>query len=256
MISRMEVLIVSTQKKKKKRKENHYIITISDNPKSATHARRHTYGLRHLLRLVATFIIVVVFVTVAGANYRGTILASKESSYKQTIESLTAENARLKEQNSTLSEKVLILSETVNHKSEEVSILAEKSVPTGFPLSVAADYEEKNEELRLDGEMVYRPMLEFTAPDGTYVVAAGDGTVSAVLEEISYGWEVKVDHGNGYVTSYRTNVEPKVKSGDKISRGVLLFEMKSDDDESPKMAYQIILNEEYINPTDVLEING
>ena len=138
-----------------------------------------------------------------------------------------------------------------------MNAIEERSVPTGFPLSVAADLNEKKEVLQIDGENVTRPMIEFTAPDGTYIVAAGDGTVNYVAEEISYGWEVRIDHANGYVTSYRTNTEPKVKVGDEVSRGGLLFEMKAEDDDEPaKLGYQIIYNDEYINPSDILEING
>ncbi len=247
---------MSTLKKKKRRRANHYIVTISDNPKTLTHARRHPHGFRLLMWSAIIIGVVAVSTLVAVSNYRSTLFSGREVAYKQKIEQLTAENSRLTQQNATLSEKVLILSETVNRKSEEAAVLAEKSIPTGFPLSIAADYSEKNEELRLDGEMVYRPMLEFTASEGTYVLAAGDGVVSKVVEEVSYGWEVMIDHGNGYITSYRTSAKPKVKEGDTVSRGVLLYEMSSDDDKAPKMAYQIILNDEYINPTDVLEING
>ena len=236
---------MNTKKKRKKRRVNHYVVTVSDMPSQDTHLRRLPHGLRRLIALCILLIVVAVTVIVANNNYRASVLAAKEEAYQ------------LNEQNALLQDKVLILSETVNEKNEVVNAIEERSVPTGFPLSVAADLNEKKEVLQIDGENVTRPMIEFTAPDGTYIVAAGDGTVSYVAEEISYGWEVRIDHANGYVTSYRTNTEPKVKVGDEVSRGGLLFEMKSgDDDEPAKLGYQIIYNDEYINPSDILEING
>ena len=248
---------MNTKKKRKKRRVNHYVVTVSDMPSQDTHLRRLPHGLRRLIALCILLIVVAVTIIVANNNYRATVLAAKEEAYQEEITRLTEENTKLNEQNALLQDKVLILSETVNEKNEVVNAIEERSVPTGFPLSVAADLNEKKEVLQIDGENVTRPMIEFTAPDGTYIVAAGDGTVSYVAEEISYGWEVRIDHANGYVTSYRTNTEPKVKVGDEVSRGGLLFEMKAEDDDEPaKLGYQIIYNEEYMNPSEILEING
>ena len=72
------------------------------------------------------------------------------------------------------------------------------------------------------------------------------------------GENLFIDHGNGYTTIYRSGTEPKVKEGDEVARGALLYEMKQDDDNewADIMAYQMIKDGEYIMPTDVLEING
>jgi len=247
---------LSTKKKKRRRKSNYYVVTISDNPKLSTHSRRMTGGSRQFWSIVIACIVILIIAFVAFMNYRGQLIMSKELAYQQSIEQLRAENAELKTQNDLLNEKITILSETVTQKNEVVQAIEERSLPTGFPLSIAADVNEKEEKLELDGAVVSRPMIEFTAPEGTYVLAAGDGTVTYVSEEVTYGWEVMVDHENGYVTSYRTSAEPKVKVGDEVSRGSLLFEMKADDDEPAVLAYQMKLNDEFINPTDILEING
>lgn len=247
---------MSTRKKKHRRRANHYVITISDNPKSSTHSKRHPHGFRRFIGTVIGLIVIGVFTFVARVNYRSAVMVNRESTFQAKIEELQAENAKLTEDNALLNEKIKILSETVHQKSEEVHAIEERSLPTGFPLSIAADIIERDEEIQIDGEYTKRPTLEFKAADGTYVVAAGDGIVSMVAEEITYGWEVRIDHGNGYVTSYRTGSEPKVKVDDEVSRGGLLFEMKSQDDEPAKLAYQMLHDDEYINPTELLEING
>lgn len=248
---------MGSKKRRKKHKANHYVITISDHPCAKTHSRRLPHGMRRLIFTAVTCVVLVVAAFVGLQNYNTTLLQERETSYLMTIEKLDEEIRTLAAENEVLNDKILILSETVNEKAGMVQAIEERSIPTGFPLSVAADIVEKVDDVEVNGEIDSRPVLEFTAPEGTFVVAAGDGVVSMVAEEIYYGWEVKVDHGNGYVTSYRTNVEPIVKVGDELARGGLLFEMKeAEDDETPKLGYQMIFEEKYINPMELLEING
>ena len=108
-----------------------------------------------------------------------------------------------------------------------------------------------------DGDVV-RPMILFDASDGISVVAAGAGVVSYVEMDNKYGYQVFIDHGNGYTTIYRSGTEPKVKQGDEVARGALLYEMKEDEDNelADIMAYQVMKDGEYIEPTEVLVING
>ncbi len=245
-------------KKKKKRKASYYYeLTISNDPKAGVQSRRYTHAMRRIYEVIISVLVLGIIGFVGYVNYTGSITREREVALKNTVEQLQNENAALTSANEELNEKVTILSETVNQKTEVVAQIEEKSLPTGFPLSGTAELEEKSEDLRLDGETVSRPMIEFKASEGTYVIAAGDGTVSVVAEESTYGWEVRIDHGNGYVTVYRTNTEPKVKEGDEIPRGGLLFEIeKPDGEDIGKMAYQIIYNDDYIRPTEMLKIEG
>jgi len=247
---------VRMKKKKRRRKVNHYVVRISDNPRQATQSRRSTHGSRRFWTTVMLGVIAAIVLFVSFLNYRSELLLGREEAYMKAIGDLQEENEKLKLENETLSEKITILSETVNQKTQEVQAIEERSLPTGFPLSVAADITEKIEDVSVDGVTVSRPTLDFTASNGTYVLAAGDGVVSHVKEDVSYGWEVQVNHGNGYITSYRTGTEPKVKVDDEVVRGSILFEMKSEDDEPARLIYQMIYNDEYIDPMKMLEING
>lgn len=244
-------------RKKKRKASYYYALTISNDPKSNVKSRRYTHGLLKLYEIIVAVLTVAILCFVGYASYSASIIREREAALKETITALQDENSALASDNETLSEKVSILSETVNQKTEVVAQIEEKSFPTGFPLSGTAELKEKDEVLRIDGNTVERPMIEFAASNGTYVIAAGDGVVSLVAEESTYGWEVRIDHGNGYVTVYRTNTEPKVKQGDEVPRGGLLYEMEAaQNDSSAKMAYQIIKDEEYIKPTEMLKIEG
>ena len=131
-------------------------------------------------------------------------------------------------------------------------------MPTGFPLSGTADMEEITETVQVEDEEVTRDLILFKAGDGVSVVASGAGSVLLADIDSVYGYQVQIDHGNGYISIYRSGTEPKVKNWDEVTRGTLLFEMESDDDDenASRMGYQIMKDGEYIKPTEVLEING
>ncbi len=244
-------------KKKKRKASYYYALTISNDPKANVKSRRYTHGLLKVYEIIVAILTLTVIGFVGYETYDAAVTKEREAVYKETIASLQEENDRLSISNEQLDEKVAILSETVNQKTEVVAQIEEKSLPTGFPLSGAADLSEKDEQLRIDGQTVERPMIEFSASKGTYVIAAGDGTVSLVAEESTYGWEVRIDHGNGYVTVYRAGTEPKVKQGDEVPRGGLLYELEpAQNDTTAKMAYQILKDDEYIKPTEMLKIEG
>lgn len=241
--------------KKKKRKENFYVVTISDNPKALTRAMRVTQGSRYFWGVVLSVLVVVLITFVSLLNYRNSVLNGRESVYISTVEKLQEENAKLKEENKVLTDKVEILSTTVQEKTEVVNAIEERSIPSGFPLSVAADFAEKEVEINEGGEDITCLAIEFSAGNGTFVLAPGDGTVKNVVEESEDNWKMEIDHGNGYVTIYNMPSKPKVRVGDEAAKGGPLCEIKSDK-KSPKLLYMISFEGKYIDPDQILIING
>ena len=84
-------------------------------------------------------------------------------------------------------------------------------------------------------------------------MATASGTVSAINDDAEYGHNVWVDHGNGYITIYRNQGEANVRLGDSVSRGTTLFIVG---EKNTKFAYQIMKDNAYINPIDMLDIKG
>ncbi len=183
------------------------------------------------------------------------------SRQETVIESLEAENAELQLTVSTLNDRVQILSDTVNTKvaaeQELTEALESQILPTGFPLSGSASVAEAMDgavEATEDTPAVEgNPILIFTASEGGTVIAAGGGTVTKVEEDAEYGYAVTIDHGNGYVTIYRNKGEAMVKEGESVSVGNTLFLITSD---NTKLGYQMLLDGEYINPMDMISIDG
>jgi murein DD-endopeptidase MepM/ murein hydrolase activator NlpD len=65
--------------------------------------------------------------------------------------------------------------------------------------------------------------MDFTAPTGTKVYAAGDGIVEEVkLSRSGYGNKVVINHGFSYETVYAHLSKILVKEGDKVTRGTVI----------------------------------
>ena len=165
-----------------------------------------------------------------------------------TINNLTDENEALSVENSTLSSKVAVLSETVTKKAEVEDAISQETIenamPKGFPLSGSATMKEAEE-----GD----PMLIFTAANNVNVITSGTGTVISVDADEVYGTRIVIDHGNGYQSVYRNGGAALVKNGETLGKGYILFSVKDDNQE---LGYQIIQNDEYIDPMILIDING
>lgn len=165
-----------------------------------------------------------------------------------TINDLTDENEALSVENDTLSSKIAVLSETVSKKAATEDAISQETIenalPKGFPLSGSATMKEPEE-----GE----PMLIFTASNGTNVITTGTGTVISVDADEVYGTKIVIDHGNGYKSVYRNNGTALVKNGEELGKGYILFSVGDDNQE---LGYQIMQDDEYIDPILLIDING
>ena len=93
----------------------------------------------------------------------------------------------------------------------------------------------------------------FEAASGNSVIAAGSGTVQTVTTDVKFGNMVTVDHGNGYISTYRNSGDPLVQEGAQIDKGDIIFVIG---DDNTSLGFQIQQDSEYIDPEDLIEING
>lgn len=236
------------KRKKHKRKVNRIIIFTSD---AANYKTKQIKVHPVLYVLVILFFCVMVGALVGVAMYGSSFMAKVQDNTKAlqgTITDLTEENTLLQSENAELMEKVTILSETINQKVLEEQELeakkVEESLPTEFPLTGSVTVEEVDEP---------EPICIFTASEGTTVISAATGIVTAIEDDADYGKKVIIDHGNGYQTIYRNQGEVKVKMEEEIARGATIFVIS---DDNTKVGYQMIKDGNYISPMEVIEING
>ena len=246
------------KKGKKKTKINYFLLLVSDSPTKKVKKFKYTRARINFIKTLIALFFIALLGYVAFSSYQNTVVMNREAAFTAKIKELEEANAVLTEERDELAEKVTILSKTVNEKVDAEKILEEKNLPKGFPLSGKAAMEETQETIEGENGDEVRPMLLFDADEEVSVVATGGGVVCHCETDSEYGYQVHIDHGNGYITIYRSGTTPKVDAGDEVTRGTLLFEMKEDEDNelADNMAYQVTKDGEYIVPTEVLEING
>lgn len=164
-----------------------------------------------------------------------------------TINNLTDENEALSVENITLNNKVTVLSETVTNKMATEDAISQEAIenalPKGFPLSGSATMEVEEDS----------HMLVFSSSIGNNVITTGTGIVISVDADENYGTRIVIDHGNGYKSVYRNNGSALVKNGEELGKGYILYSIGEDNQE---LGYQIMQEDEYIDPMLLIEING
>lgn len=254
---------------KEKRKRNFAVMVVMENDEGKI--QKLHFGAGAVKAVCA--VLAVLLILLAGYGISKNISLSHETdantALSAKVEALTQETKELQVENTELSEKVTLLSETVNDKVQKESEEAEKYVPTGFPLSGTATILEdgdlaamiqKNtgmgslaEAESVVAELTKEPIVHFSAAGGTAVVATGNGTVTSVADDTAYGKVLTIDHGNGYASVYRVAAEPKVKEGDELTKGTMLFEIGPD---GGLLGYQIQQDKSYMDPLELMEISG
>lgn len=209
------------------------------------------------LDVIILFCIAVAFLVIASLAYCVIVTSELNNANNNTltlknqVDTLTQQNSELTTENEVLLEKVAILSDTVNDKvqkeEEREAEIVKSYIPTGFPLKGTASYNE--EDTTLEGN----PIALFQASQGTSVIATANGKVSSIAGSTESGYIVMIDHGNGYFSVYRNGSAPKVKEGDEVTSDTELFLIEKGHEE---LGYQIIENDSYIDPLELMEIYG
>lgn len=231
-----------------KRKTKYALLLVTEKDDGTMN--QHTISTT-LVEIVAAILFVIAVVVICKCVYDSiTIKDARREIVEQivTINNLTDENEALTVENATLTSKITVLSETVSKKAATEDAISQEAVesalPKGFPLSGSATMEEVK-----DGE----PMLVFKASEGINVVSSGTGAVISVDADEEYGTKIVIDHGNGYQSVYRNNGTPLVKNGEELGKGYILFTIE---EENTELGYQIMQDEQYIDPIILIDING
>jgi murein DD-endopeptidase MepM/ murein hydrolase activator NlpD len=100
---------------------------------------------------------------------------------------------------------------------------------------------------------VYRPHLgvDYAAPIGTPVVAAGDGIVTFVGWKKGFGRYVEIRHTNGYITTYGhlSRYGRGIKRGAKVEqKDIVGYVGSSGYSTGPHLDYRVKINGRYANP--------
>ena len=260
---------MSTEKKPRKhRHKRHYTFMVISGDSDGSTKRLHLNHFKtQLLAYTAFGIALVIICYIIYSAITINHLRSIEMEQKAQIDELTNESATLEASNGELETKVQQLSAALNQRLEDEQISAEEAetlaVPTGFPLTGTASMtpavddpnDTKVTKLTEDNQdsATGNPLVLFDSAAGNSVIASGSGTVQTVTTDVKFGNMVTIDHGNGYISIYRNMGDPLVTEGSAIDKGDIIFVITED---NTTLGYQIQQDEQYIDPEDLIEING
>lgn len=211
---------------------------------------------------IAIFIAVAMVAIMLGIRF--VALDRTVRKLNNVIEEMSSKNEsemiKLTRENAELSEKVSLLSNQVAVQMVVDEENDAKKVPNGLPISGKVQVisepetlEDTPENPEGEDEEVKEPIVVFGVENGSKIMASGNGVVTFVGYDEEYVYRVEIDHGNGYKSVYRFAGEPKVREGDEVLRAQMLFEVLTGDS---VVGYQIILDEEFVDPMTVMEISG
>ena len=253
--------------KKRRRKLRYTLMILSDTMEEG--GVKQVYLGSRRVRVLAVVLGVLLIADICYCVYNPILMSGVRSvnrSQAAKIEQLTEEKQTLETENQELADKVAVLSETINQKvkleEQQAAENERMSIPDGFPLTGAASIQETDEqsaeaaetaEGEEQAEAKAEPIMLLKGMAGNMVVASGNGVVITVGTDTEYGNRIVIDHGNGYCSIYRNQGEARVKAGDEVIRGAALFVIE---DGNTELGYQIMKDENYMNPEEMVVING
>lgn len=96
--------------------------------------------------------------------------------------------------------------------------------------------------------------VDFGAPTGTPIYAAGDGTIEIVRRENGYGNYLRIKHNAKYSSAYAhlSRYASGIKPGKKVKQGqIVAYVGSTGASTGPHLHYEILANNEQVNPANV-----
>ena len=96
--------------------------------------------------------------------------------------------------------------------------------------------------------------VDFGAPTGTPIYAAGNGTVVRASRFGSYGNYVRIRHANGYETAYAhmNGYGPGIRSGSRVEQGQIIgYVGATGRVTGAHLHYEVLVNDEQVNPRTI-----
>jgi murein DD-endopeptidase MepM/ murein hydrolase activator NlpD len=107
------------------------------------------------------------------------------------------------------------------------------------------------------GGAAEHPGLDIAVASGSYIRAAGGGSVVDVGEDAVYGRFVVIDHGDGYATLYGHASETFVTLGQHVrERQVIALSGSTGRSTGPHLHFEVLVQGEPVDPLTMIEQPG
>lgn len=162
--------------------------------------------------------------------------------------------------NGTETEREIVASVTLSQPVTEQQLRGTKERPSWYPTGsfgwpcngiITSYFGRRNTGIR--GASTYHEAIDIANGYGTPIYASDGGTVIYSGWMGGYGYLVKIDHGNGYVTYYGHNSSLLVSVGEHVHKGQQIARMGSTGISSGNHCdFRIQLNGTFLNPLNHL----
>ncbi len=162
--------------------------------------------------------------------------------------------------NGTETEREIVASVTLSQPVTEQQLRGTKERPSWYPTGsfgwpcngiITSYFGRRNTGIR--GASTYHEAIDIANRYGTPIYASDGGTVIYSGWMGGYGYLVKIDHGNGYVTYYGHNSSLLVSVGEHVHKGQQIARMGSTGISSGNHCdFRIQLNGTFLNPLNYL----
>ena len=248
---RMEILM---KQQRHRRKESFSLLLVSNTGKESRYFYVSIVTLRLLIVLMLLICASLAWIMFrSGTHYKTESdlrrkLVSSEQLVKQLEsekETLNAQNTALAAENEALKQVELADAETQGIEVEGTQ--KDTSIPSHYPYTGVGILKEQYSE--------EHPYFSISTQLEDRIVAAGDGTVASIDSDDTYPLIIVVEHGNGYKTRYMCQKEAQVQVsvGEQVQIRDTLIVI---DREETQMDYQVIYDDQAIDPLLVLEAKG
>lgn len=227
----------------------------------------------HISRGVARlliFLLILLCAAVGGAGFLAykmtpglgeqNNLQAKIDSQQQLIqqletekENLSTEKAALEQENEALRQSGA--AETADTTSADAEQPADEGEAADADVNIPRRYPSPKTSVVLSSFSEEEPYLAIGLHEEGNIVATGNGTVTSVSSDDTYPVIIEIDHDKGYKTRYmcRQEAEVQASEGAQVEAGDTLFTITVED---AQLDYQILFEEEPIDPLTVIEAKG
>lgn len=247
------------KRQKHKHEDSFSILLISHTGRDGRqfHISPFTLRLLVLASVIVCALIIGLIVQIPVSHRQRQLLSARLAQQEETIRTLEKEKEALSSENKALA------------RENEFLVLAGKSGEEEAILASAGDEGEETPSdpafpgLSPSSEMgmlmaAYtedEPYISINTHTENNLIAAGDGTVTAITSDETYPLIIELEHGNGYQTRYmcRQMAELRLEENTQVKAGDILAVITSD---NTQLDYQVIYEGAPIDPLNVIDAKG
>jgi murein DD-endopeptidase MepM/ murein hydrolase activator NlpD len=104
------------------------------------------------------------------------------------------------------------------------------------------------------GRQAMHTGVDWAAPRGTPIFAAGNGVVTHAGRKGGYGHHIRIRHANGYETTYShlTDYASGIREGAEVQQGQVIGYVGSTGlSTGPHLHYEVVVNDRYVDPMKI-----